>query len=278
MKKNIALVTPLKNEIDNLPKLIKSIELQSMCIFSWVIIENDSDDGSTEYLNRLIKVENVQNLKVLHLEFENKDYQLGIKYSTIVKHGFEYLQATDYFDKIEYIGILDADCFPESNYYRKLIQHFEKDFLLGIASGIIKYPDNTIEKSNADRARGGCRLWRIECFNNNSYEIGMSADSISGAKALLNGWSVNSFEDAMVFSRKVGSRYTSMYPGISAYYRWVPLHYILIKFFLLILKFQFKEAYGLLSGYIYAMAKKIERLENQSVAKYYKKILFKKFK
>jgi glycosyltransferase involved in cell wall biosynthesis len=276
-KHNLALVTPVKDEINNLPKLVKAIELQTSTIFLWVIIENDSTDGSAEYLKKLQKIQNVEYLVVLDLEFENKDYQLGMKYSTIIKHGFDYIQSSEYFDQLDYIGILDADCFPELDYYQKLINKFEHDSKLGIASGVIKCHDNKLEKSNPDHARGGIRLWNIKCFNDSPYEIGMSADSISSVKATLNGWKVRSFNEAIAYSRKAGSRYISTYSGLSAYYRRMPFYYVMFKSILLILKGNPKKATGHMLGYLKGLIYKEKRLNDPQLIKYFKNILFRKF-
>ena len=55
----IALVTPVKDEIKNLPKLFESMEKQSINIYSWVIIQNNSTDGSKEYLEKIKCVDNL---------------------------------------------------------------------------------------------------------------------------------------------------------------------------------------------------------------------------
>lgn len=273
----IALVTPVKNEIANLKKLFKSIENQTTSVFLWLIVENDSNDGSKEFLESATPL-NVQHFKVLNLEFSDKSYQLGKKYSSIISNGFSYIISCEYYQELEYIGILDADCHPEPDYFQKLVKHFESNKNLGIASGIIKYEDGTIERSNSNHARGGCRLWRISCFENSPYEVGLSADSISGAKAILNGWEVMSFTNAIVESRKAGSRYISFYSGLSAYYRFIPFYYILSKSILYIIKGKFGKSYGLLFGYIKAWLTKAERLENEELKKYYKNVFFRKLK
>lgn len=273
----IAIVTPVKNERDNLPKLVASIEAQKVSIFLWVIIENDSDDGSKEFLSELSKLNNVDNLIILNLPFKDQQYQLGKKYATIIKHGFDYIQNSNLLNDIKYIGILDADCHPMPDYYEILLNHFKNNQSLGITSGTIRYNDNTIEKSNLDHARGGCRLWRKQCFLQCPYEIGMSADSISETKAKINGWEVKSYTEAVVYSRKVGSKFTNYYQGLSAYYRCIPFYYIIIKtFYLLFFKWRIKRAYGLFIGYIKAYINGNERIKNRSIAKYYRKIFLRK--
>jgi glycosyltransferase involved in cell wall biosynthesis len=274
--KNIAIVTPVKNEIENLPRLIKSIENQSIPLFLWVIIENDSDDGSREHLLKMIKPENVNHFKVLNLQFANKDYKLGIKYATIIKHGFDYLESNENIHQLDFIGILDADCHPEPDYYEKLLAHFQANTLLGLASGMIKYEDNTIEKRSSNHARGGCRLWRKSCFLDSPYETGMSADSISGAKAVINGWQVRTFSDAFVYSRKEGSRNISTYGGQSAYYRHIPFYYVVLLSIFHLFNGRLKRSAGFIIGYLKSYFSKAERLKDPLLKKYFQMTLFRK--
>jgi glycosyltransferase involved in cell wall biosynthesis len=276
LSNHIALVTPLRNEIENIPKLISSIESQTIKIYLWLILENDSNDGSVIYLSKVKKLKNVDNFIVKHISFSNKEHQLGIKYSKIIKYGFHFIQKSQYYKYLDFIGILDSDCIPASDYYEKIIGHFNSDSSLGIASGVIKYSDCSIENSNYDHARGGCRIWHIECFKTCPYEVGISADSISEAKAILSGWSVKSFSDAIVTSRKVGSRYINKYSGISAYYNWIPMYYILFKSFYYILKGNFRYSWGLFYGYIWSIFHQKERLNNKKIKEYYRSIFFRK--
>ena len=274
----IAIVTPLKDELQNIEKLINSIKSQSVEIYYWLIVENDSSDGSREYLSKIKAVNNVVNFKVINIAFENKKYELGIKYSSVVNTGFEYLKNIKIINDIDFIGILDADCIPQNNYYEILLSHFHQIKQLGVASGTIKYEDGTTENANEDHARGGCRLWNIECFNQCPYEIGMSADSISAAKAIVKGWKVLSFNEAIVESRKAGSNYISTYGGLSAYYRYIPFYYITLKAFLLLIKGHFKKSFGYFFGYIEGIKKNSPRLQNDELKKYYKSILLRKIR
>ena len=81
------LITPLKDELNNIPRLIESIENQTVGIDWWIIVENDSSDGSKEYLRELNTIANVKNLKIINLQFEDKSYSIGEKYSTVVNQG-----------------------------------------------------------------------------------------------------------------------------------------------------------------------------------------------
>ncbi|MBC7390995.1 MAG: glycosyltransferase, partial [Opitutaceae bacterium] len=73
----IAIVTPLKNELGNIPLLMESIKKQDMPLEYWIIVENGSNDGSKEFLAGLKEVENVKNFIVINFALPNEKYELG---------------------------------------------------------------------------------------------------------------------------------------------------------------------------------------------------------
>ena len=83
-KPSIALVTPLKDEIDNIEKFFSNISSQSIPIKCLIIVENDSSDGSKEYLNKLTSIKNVEHFKLININFEDTSYRVGKKYATII--------------------------------------------------------------------------------------------------------------------------------------------------------------------------------------------------
>ncbi len=268
----IAVVTPLKDELANLPRLVAAMQAQTLPVDLWVIVENDSTDGSREFLRNLGRAPGVKHLQVLEHSFADKAYQLGRKYSAVVRHGFENLLSNSRWPAIDYIGILDADCIPDPDFYERLVAGFERDPGLGIVSGVIRYDDNTLEKNHPDQARGGCRLWRRRCFEECPYEIGLSADSIASARAVLAGWRVASFSDAVVRSRRQGVRYVSTYQGCSAYYRHIPFYYVLLRTPLLLFRAGPRSAAGYLFGFLKAVLTREERLSDPELAHYFRRV------
>jgi len=118
-KPSIALVTPLKDEIDNIEKFFSNISSQSIPIKCLIIVENDSSDGSKEYLNKLTSIKNVEHFKLININFEDTSYRVGKKYATIINTGFQYIQNTPFYNTLDYIGILDCDVFPEINLHKR---------------------------------------------------------------------------------------------------------------------------------------------------------------
>lgn len=266
----IAIVTPLRNEINNIDKLFDAVSKQTKPIFCWVILENGSTDGSIQKLRKINCPANVEHLQVLNLTESSINYELGSNYARINNYGFNFLKQKEYYQKIDYIGILDSDIFLEKAYYEKLLSAFQNDKKLGISSGVIVNLDGTLEKTSNSWVRGGCRLWSATCFNQTGYLVGPSADSLSTAKAICNGWRIYPNTSAKAFSRPVGSRVNYRYYGEASYFRGCNPIYVLVKYFYQLLRFKIQPAKGLLTGYFFSYFRNKKRVSDKQVLNYYR--------
>jgi len=272
---NIALITPVKNEIDNLPRFFSAIESSELGINTLIIVENDSVDGSKEYLVQL-SLSHVKNLFIIEKSFDDKEYNIGFKYSEVIETGFKYLRKLPHYNNIDFVGILDSDCFIEPDYYKKLTDSFKNNNNLGITSGIIKYDDGQIEKVNKDHIRGSGRLWSIKCFLEMDDYYGLSPDSISTIKAKMAGYDVLVTKNAIMYSRPVNSRGDKSFRGKSAFYNGIPFSYVFMKALFYLLK-DVTMSKGLLIGYF--NQKYInEKNPDDSIVKYNKDIMLRKIK
>jgi len=271
--RKIALITPAKNELDNLPKLIKCIESQNIAIDTWIIVENGSDDGSREYLKSLKSIKNVKNFKVVNFRLPNDTYALGQKYSTVIMTGLKQLTFTDF----DYIGILDADCFPPESYYSDLTSYMECNSL-GISSGQAYSIEGKYDEKSATWPRGNCRLWKSKCLIESGYHVGPSADAVSVCAAELKGWVCKAAPDIRYTCREVGANVNYSYYGESAHFRGIPLLYAILKFFNYIRVGHIKNSFSYLKGYLHAFVCQKPRLSNQDILDYNKKIIIRKLK
>lgn len=275
--KKLALVTPLRDEIENLEKIISSIQAQTTPIFIWVIVENDSTDGSQEYLQKLRSVENVTHLRILNLNMTDTAYGLGTKYASVVSEGFHYLKKHFDIDSLDYVGILDGDVSIESDYYRKLTDAFEKDLELGITSGVIYEDSGKLDLSNENWVRGGCRIWKRECFADTGYQIEPAEDTISASRAILNGWKVYTVKSAKAISRQVSTRVNYGYYGYAAYFRGHSLFYAVLKLIRLTLKLELGKGIKYLGRYVKCLIRREPRIGDKEVRRFFKSYLLRKY-
>lgn len=274
----IALVTPLKDELDNINKFFRSLKSQTVAIKALVIVENDSTDGSKEYLNKISNISNVENFKVININFEDTTYRVGKKYATIINTGFQYLKNQPFYNSLDFIGILDCDVFPEKDYYCKLTTFLSKNSEIGISSGLTYTEEGELHIADPNFVRGNSRLWTKECFDQAGYIIAYTADTVSIALAHLKGWKTKTLKTAKVISREVNVRIAnSRNKGYHAYYRGHTLFYVFLKStYLAIFKSRAKMGYEFLAGYVNALIKRKPRIENKQVKNYFRFYLFNK--
>ncbi|WP_158967146.1 glycosyltransferase family A protein [Paraglaciecola sp. L3A3] len=274
----IAIVTPLKNEIKNLPLLIEKVTNQNIEVEHWVIVENGSDDGSKEFLEKITSLPNVKHLTVLNFTLPVEKYELGIKYATVVNQGFEYLSKNNYLEAIDFVGILDADCFPDENYYQELTTFMNNSTEIGISSGLAYSLDGKYDGKSRDWVRGNCRLWKQQCFLEAGYFVGPSADALSVCKAELKGWKSIPMQTLSYKCRDVGENVNYSYYGYSAYYRGIPPAYAFLKAFKYLLQGSVGNFTGYFKGYFGAWYNKKPRINDSEILEYFSNYYAKKLK
>lgn len=274
----IALVTPLKDEIDNIDKFFKTIESLSIPISCLVIVENDSTDGSKEYLSKVSSLKNVKHFKVININFEDTSYRVGKKYATIINTGFQYIKNLNLYTSIDYIGILDCDVFPEIDYYDKLTKFLSTHSEIGISSGLTYTQEGKLHIADPNFVRGNSRIWKKACFEDAGYLIAYTADTVSLALAHLKGWKTKTLKTAKVISREVNVRISnSRNKGYHAYYRGHTLFYVLLKaLFWAVKKNKPKMACEFFMGYVTSMLHKKQRIENKQIRRYFKFYIYNK--
>jgi len=277
IEKKIAIVTPLRNEEKNINRLFDAVSKQTIKIFSWIILENGSTDGSKKMLKNRACPKNVEHLEILNLTENSINYELGLNYAIIINYGFNFLKEKDYYKQLDFVGILDSDIFLQEEYYEKLLLTFKNDDKLGISSGVIVNLDGTVEKTGNNWVRGGCRLWRKKCFDQVDYIVGPSADALSTAKALCNDWLSYPEMYAIAYSRPVGSRVNYRYYGEASYFRGCNPIYIFVKSVYQLFKLKFEAAQGLFFGYFSAFFKNKKRVSDKQVLNYYRFYPFSRF-
>lgn len=271
----IYIVTPLRDELKNIKLLINAISSSLYKIETWVIVENNSTDGSKEYLRSLTKIENVNNFIVLNRDGFSSDYQLGGKYSAIVNEGFKFIEKENKIDDEDFIGIVDADSFPVDTYFTTLIDGFKNDSALGITSGRARAFNSGRESAHSKSwVMGSCRLWRYKCFIEAGYIIGPSADTVSVALAEIMGWKAYPINSTHFYARDVGERVDFSYYGKSAYYRGNTVLYAIIR----VIKYAFlgrlNNSYGFARGYFLDYFKDAPRVPNKDVRSYFSNYLW----
>ena len=275
--RSIALITPLKDELDNIDTFLNSVKGQSIPISCLVIVENDSTDGSREYLDKIGTLENVGVFKVIHMQFEDKTYRVGKKYASIITRGMEWLREQDFYESLDFVGILDCDVFPEERYYEKLTDFMHENPEVGVTSGQTYTPEGVLHVADTNFVRGHSRIWRRTCLDQTGYPMAYTADTVSIALAHLKGWKTQTLKTARVTSREINVKLGSATSkGYHAYYRGHTLFYMFLKLMHFTLKGKMRMGYERLHGYVQAMLQGKARIEDPEVRRYFRFYLYNK--
>lgn len=275
-----AIVTPAKNEAENMPRLVDAIARQTIPPKVWVLVNDSSTDNTVETFRQSLsnhpELANNCNTVVISHEDSDTDYALGEKYSRVVRSGLQFLscfsQETEC--QFEYVGVLDSDVFPEATYYEKLRIEFSRDTKLGIASAGTQYEEQdgqvVCSRVNRTHTPGGFRMWRTACLKSTGYDPTVSQDAVSEARAIMQGWRVRSFPQMSVNMRKRGLKFGYEYYGRSAYIRWVPQWYVMLGSFRLLGMARRGDATAYRQGYLNARRERIERIRDPIAKRYFR--------
>ncbi len=209
------LVTPAKNEEDNLPGLIHSVANQDVKPIAWFMVDDGSEDRTSEILNSATS--EYSWIHSLKLDARHA-YDLGEHYAFVCIKGFDY--ALDYCKnnniQFEYIALSDADMIYPEGYFSQLAAFLQRNSEYGIVSGRVLIKDgggNIYEESKihpgSDEPLGTGRMWRKEAFEQTKgYVVTKSPDLVSSTRALLKGWKIKLLADVQCYqTREMGGKF-----------------------------------------------------------------------
>lgn len=224
-----SIISPVKNEVHVIQKTIDSVLNQSVKPVEWIIVDDSSTDGTERILKELsgkftwIKVVKCDENKI-------KDYSSRVVF--LFEYGFRYLSK-----QVNFISKLDGDVSFGPDFFNNILEAFNKNSKLGIASGhltINKIPEQII-KTPFVCTRGATKVYRIKCLSDIGGIIPFQGwDTLDNVAARSKGWEVailpEYFEHLKEEGSKVGNIYfssfrTGFYNG-SIPYLWI---YFIVK-------------------------------------------------
>jgi glycosyltransferase involved in cell wall biosynthesis len=243
----------------------------------WIIV----DDGSTDNTPHILDELKAKYSWVHSIRLPPRPRDITFHYSYVCKQGFDYSLGYCKENGIEYdyIGLLDADTILEENYFGKLIDEFEKDSSLGIASGGIYYDTGgklSREVTDKNLPRGTGRLWRKACFlETEGYQVEPSPDSISNTKAILRGWQLKQYADIIEIQTRKTSAGDGLWNGYvkngwMAYYVDKSLPMVLFNTLYYSLKAPFYTGIAYFYGYLNSAVKREKKIQDMEIRTYYR--------
>jgi biofilm PGA synthesis N-glycosyltransferase PgaC len=261
-----AVVTPVRNEAENLGRLAVSLSGQTARPAAWVIV----DTGSTDETVRV-----AQQLALRHPWVSVEQILIGataMRGGPIVRAFHAGLRAVP--ETCDIIVKLDADISMDPDYFERLVAEFEHDERLGIAGGIgyERQADGVWRQRHGTGASvwGASRGYRRTCLDKIlPLEERMGWDTIDLVAAEVRGWRTRAFLDIpFLHHRSEGERDPSRFSiwlkqGHAAHYMGYRFSYLAIR--ILYRAARDPWAVGIAWGYLGAALRREPRCADTSV-------------
>jgi GT2 family glycosyltransferase len=187
------LVTPARNEAENIGQTIQAVISQTHLPRKWVIVS----DGSTDKTDEIVQgFANVYPWIELVRMPEHEDRQFAAKVSCF-NAGYRKIDGMYY----DIIGNLDADITFGPDYFEFLMVQFAGNPKLGVAG--TPFIENSTEPyhykfTNIEHVSGACQLFRKDCFKEIGGYIpirGGGIDWTAVTTARMKGWQTRTFTE-----------------------------------------------------------------------------------
>jgi len=185
------VVTPVRNELENLGRLAGCLAAQTARPEAWVVVDTGSTDGTPALAASLAR--------------EHAWIQLvaGRPRANLARGGpiVEALQTgLAALERVPDVVVkLDADVSFEPDYFERVLGQFAADPALGIASGTCYERRGGVWRQRhvtGTTVWGACRAYRSSCLRElQPLEVRMGWDGIDEAKANVRGWRTRTFTD-----------------------------------------------------------------------------------
>lgn len=179
-----AVVTPARDEAGNLARLGESLAEQAVAPLAWIIVDDGSTDGTGDVVSALATAHPWIRLVTAP---PSARVERGGKVVRAFQVGLGELGATP-----DVVVKVDADVSFPSDYFQRVLEAFELNPRLGMASGSACELRNGVWEERhmtAGSLWGAARAYRWECLQAvRPLEERMGWDGIDALKANLSGW------------------------------------------------------------------------------------------
>ena len=239
----VAVLIAAKNEEKYIEKTLNSLFNQSLKPWKIVVVDDGSHDRTVEVLSRIRETHS--NLVIIRRE-DRGFSALGLPFMAFTYNsGIAYLLKQEF----DYLLIIGADTVLPESYIRSLVNEFEKDPRLGLASGV-----DDREEISALHVRGSGRMMRARLLK----KMGLLPpiygwETYQIVFAFSQGYRVRHFPHIKFrLARPSGKGHARNYYGWGRAMRELGYHplYALGRIAMNILRGHPKRAYYLLRGYL----------------------------
>ena len=194
---NYAIVSPVRNEQENIGLTLDSVVSQTVLPRQWIIV----DDGSTDQTATIVSeyARTFPWIRLVHRKDHGKTF--GVAQGQVIKafyEGFRYVNL----NALGFVCKLDGDLVLGPDYFEQLLNRAANDAKLGIISGVTYYMyggRRILESTPGHHTLGAASLYRTACFQ----EIGglvtsLGWDTLDGIRAQMRGWKTRSYPELQI--------------------------------------------------------------------------------
>lgn len=197
------VITPVRNEEENIDETIRSVSDQSVRPLEWVIVDDGSTDKTAEILDRYAF--QLPWIRVFHLA-DRGFREPGTGVIRAFNYGLHHLNEQEW----EFIVKLDGDLKMERDYFERCFAEFRRDPKLAIGGGTICHRQNGILRPDSGprfHVRGATKIYRRGFWDMSGGLLATPGwDTLDEVKANMLGWRTRSFSDTnLVHRRPTGS-------------------------------------------------------------------------
>lgn len=188
------VITPARNEQENLPHTIRSMAGQANRPYRWVIV----DDGSTDQTPAIVDAAAKEHDWIIPLHRRDRGFrQQGGGVIDAFYDGYARLGSEPW----DFLVKFDADLSFEADYFERCLGCFKAEPRLGIGGGVIScvHDGQLVAESPGDPAfhvRGATKIYRRTCWEAIGGLVRAPGwDTIDELKANMLGWTTRTFKD-----------------------------------------------------------------------------------
>ena len=274
---NYILISPVRDEEKYIEQTIESVVGQTITPSKWIIVDDASSDRTPEIIKSYQK--RFPWIQMLRIDRDTAR-QPGSPVVNAFNRGYDLVKDNAF----DFVVKLDCDLRFAADYFEKLLQEFEKDPRLGIASGIYLEDHGkgwTPIIMPIYHTAGACKFMRKECFIQIGGFIPFKGwDTVDEIKAQCKGWETCHFDELRFYHLKtegsgIGQIQTNIMHGEIYYSTGGSYLFLLLK---IIHRMIFGQPFligGIMMffGFSRALILKKKRLVNNDEAFFYKRLL-----
>jgi glycosyltransferase involved in cell wall biosynthesis len=234
---NYGVVTPARDEVDNLARLADSMIEQTTLPSEWVIVDHGSTDGTGSVSKRL--AEQHDWIRAVMLDGEPTPTRGGPIVQAFMAGLAEMEGQSGALDGLPDVVIkIDADISFPPDHFECLVGEFARDPKLGIASSTcweLEGGEWRPQHVARHHVRGAVRAYRRDCLRDvMPLEPRMGWDTIDEVKAQLAGWTTRSVADLPFYHHRItgerdGGRRSWESQGALAWYLGYRVSYLVLR-------------------------------------------------